>query len=116
MKRSNLIATILLTLAVIGCRTADFTASREIEGTYIRVDKPNITLLILDGHFRQGGSDIYADGTYTSRKMGANKYELKLRYHDKLEGGKGTVIVRTDGEFIYTQDDGEGPETKFKKQ
>ena len=106
----------LVALALVGCRTAHYKAAAAIEGAYIRVDNPKITLIIHHGHFRQGGEAIYAAGTYSARQLSENKYELEVVYHEKLEGAKGTVIVRKEGDFLYTQDDGEGPETKFRRQ
>jgi hypothetical protein len=109
-------AFLFLALTLFGCRTADYRAASAIEGTYVRADNPKITLIIQRGHFRQGGEAIYAAGTYSARQLSENKYELKVAYHEKLEGAEGTVIVRKEGDFVYTQDDGEGPETKFKRQ
>jgi hypothetical protein len=116
MKKTIQLATVLLTLALLGCVTGGVRAGRAIEGTYVRADNPKISLMINEGHFRQGGSDIHAEGTYTVRKVAENKYELAITYHERLEGAKGTVMVRKDGDFVFTQDDGEGPETKFQRQ
>jgi hypothetical protein len=109
-------AAVALALTAFGCRTAEYKAASAIEGTYVRADNQKITLIIQHGHFRQGGEAIYAAGTYSARQLSENKYELKVAYHEKLEGAEGTVIVRKEGDFVYTQDDGEGPETKFKRQ
>jgi uncharacterized lipoprotein NlpE involved in copper resistance len=116
MKKITYLAMMLVTLTLLGCQTSGIRASRAIEGTYVRADNPKITLIINNGLFRQGGTDIHAEGTYTARKLAENKYELAITYHEKLEGAKGTVVVRKDGDFVYTQDDGEGPETKFQRQ
>jgi hypothetical protein len=116
MKKTTYLATMLLTFTLLGCATGGIRASRAIEGTYVRADNPKISLMINEGHFRQGGSDIHAEGTYTARKLAENKYELAIVYHERLEGAKGTVVVRKDGDFVFTQDDGEGPETKFQRQ
>ncbi|GEM_PF-3990139 len=109
------LAFLIPALLLFGCRTADYKAATEIEGAYVRADNPKITLTIQNGHFRQGGEAIYAAGTYSARQISENKYELKVTYHEKLEGAEGTVVVRKEGDFVYTQDDGEGPETKFRR-
>ncbi|MDB6015859.1 MAG: hypothetical protein JWR19_348 [Pedosphaera sp.] len=116
MKKLIYLTTVLLAVTILGCRTADPKAASAIEGSYVRVDKPNITLIIQEGHYKQGAADIHAEGTYTAYKIAENKYKLNVAYHEQLEGAKGTVIVRKEGDFVYTQEDGEGPETKFKKQ
>src|SRR3954470_4080809 len=116
MKKMTYLAALLLTFTLLGCATGGIRASRPIEGTYVRADNPKISLMINEGHFRQGGSDIHAEGTYTARRVGENKYELAITYHERLEGAKGTVVVRKDGDFVFTQDDGAGPEAKFQRQ
>ncbi len=113
---SPLNLTIPFLALLLGCTTDGSKVGSEIEGTYVRDDKPNISLIIGHGHFLQGARDLHAEGAYTARKLAEHKYELNIVYSGHLEGAKDRVLVRKEGDFVFVQDDGEGPETRFRKQ
>ena len=60
-----------------------------IEGEYIDVDSPDLSMIISGRRFQQGGADIHTTGTYTMRQINENTYELDVSYtNPKLQGSR----------------------------
>jgi hypothetical protein len=86
-----------------------------IEGEYVDVDSPDLSMIIKGGRFQQGGADIHTTGTYTMRQINANTYELDVSYtNPKLQGHKSTITIVRDGDFITAKNRYE--ERKFKRK
>ena len=86
-----------------------------IEGEYVDVDSPDLSMIISGGRFQQGGADIHTTGTYTMRQINANTYELNVSYtNPKLQGHKSTITIVRDGDFITAKNRYE--ERKFKRK
>ena len=86
-----------------------------IEGEYVDVDSPDLSMIISGGRFQQGGADIHTTGTYMMRQINENTYELDVSYtNPKLQGHKSTITIVRDGDFITAKDRYE--ERKFKRK
>src|SRR5262245_19550254 len=86
-----------------------------IEGEYIDIDSPDLSMIIKGGRFQQGGADIHTTGTYAMRQIDANTYELDVSYtNPKLQGHKSTITIARDGDFITAKNRYE--ERKFKRK
>src|ERR1044072_7871055 len=72
-----------------------------IEGEYVDVHSPDLSMIIKGGRFQQGGADIHTTGTYVVRQINANTYELDVSYtNPKLQGHKSTITIVRDGDLI----------------
>ena len=85
-----------------------------IEGDYVDVDSPDLSMIISGGRFQQGGADIHTTGTYMMRQINKNTYELDVSYATKLQGHKSTITIVRDGDFITVKNRYE--ERKFKRK
>jgi len=86
-----------------------------IEGEYVDVDSPDLSMIISGGRFQQGGADIHTTGTYMMRQINEKTYELEVSYtNPKLQGHKSTITIVRDGDFITAKNRYE--ERKFKRK
>ena len=86
-----------------------------IEGEYVDVNNPDLSMIISGGRFQQGGADIHTTGTYTMRQINENTYELDVSYANlQLQGHKSTITIVRDGDFITAKNRYE--DRKFKRK
>ena len=121
MKTQIHVLAILITTLLVGCGPGGSSGSSGvasgIEGTYIDPDNTDISLIIKNGQYQQGASDIHAEGTFTARKIDDATWELDVVYSGRLAGSKSTQVVRKQGDFVFIKDKGMGgDETKFKRK
>ena len=88
----------------------------DIEGTYIDPDNTDISLIIKNGHYQQGASNIYAEGTFTARKIDDTTWELDVVHSGRLVGKKSTQVVRKQDDDVFIKTKGMAGETKFKRK
>jgi hypothetical protein len=70
MKTLIHVLAILITALLVGCGPSGSSGvASEIEGTYVDPDSTDISLIIKNGHYQQGGSDIHDEGTFTARRI-----------------------------------------------
>ena len=74
--RNSRIGIVSLTLGVFLLLVGGCRQKGGIEGEYVDVDSPDLSMIIKGGRFQQGGADIHTTGTYTMRQINANTYEL----------------------------------------
>lgn len=122
MKHTLLVLASLVGSLLFGCgpsgSSGDSGVAAAIEGTYIDPDSPHISLIIKNGHYQQGSSDIHAEGTFTARQINDATWELDIVHSGRLAGHKSTVVVRKEGDYVFAKDktaDAAG-EAKFKRK
>lgn len=119
MKTLIQVLAILITTLIVGCGPGGWSGSSgvtsEIEGTYIDPDNTDISLMIKNGHYQQGGSDIHDEGTFTARKIDDTTFELDIVHSGRLAGWKSTAIVRKEGDYVFIKKKDIPGETKFKR-
>jgi len=99
-----------------GTSSGDSGAATEIEGTYYDPSNRDISLVIKNGQYKQGASDIHAAGSFTARKTGSNKWELDIVHTGRLAGEKSTLLVRKEGTDLIVAQKEMGGETTFKRK
>ncbi len=79
MKQTITVMTATLALVLAGCkRDGTAGAPTGIDGTYVEQDSPDIQLILKNGKYQQGASDVHDEGTFTARKLDENIYELVM--------------------------------------
>jgi hypothetical protein len=111
---------ILISSLFFGCEPSGSAGSSgvaaEIEGTYIDPDNTDISLMIKNGRYQQGASDIHDEGTFTARKIDDTTWELDIVHSGRLAGTKSTQVVRKQGDYVFIKNKDVAAETKFKRK
>jgi hypothetical protein len=120
MKTLIQVLAILITGLFVGCGQSGSSGSSGvaagIEGTYFDPDDTDISLIIKNGHYQRGASDIHDEGTFTARKIDDATWELDIVHNGRLAGTKSTQVVRRQGDYVFIKDKDMPGETKFKRQ